>query len=79
MAPPGGERLSYFALAAFQRWPIARGSSFPRRCQGPPVSGLPVYSYGDLKESMSRFSFWALAVAAPAGSDFLLSVFPPTI
>ena len=47
-------------------------------CQGPPVSGLPVYSYGDLKESMSRFSFWALAVAAPAGSDFLLPVFPPT-
>lgn len=34
MAPPGGERLSYFALAAFQRWPIARGSSFPRRLSG---------------------------------------------
>jgi len=27
---------------------------------------------------MSRFSFWALAVAAPAGSYFLLPVFPPT-
>ena len=72
--PPWGV-ASPLALAAFQRWPIARGSSLPRRVPGSTcfqVARLFLFVF-----QRSAALFLGVGSAAPAGSAFPLRGVPP--